>query len=113
MCASSRVFSLNFVPLAVFQRDNSNCSAGLAQWRGLAQTLILVEYPLGGLAISAFGGSKAVVDFSFLLSRRGSIILCFLSADVKFACSVQASSFRITRVSKLLGVVMKTEFIQC
>ena len=25
-----------------------NCSAGLAQWRGLAQTLILVEYPLGG-----------------------------------------------------------------
>ena len=54
-----------------------------------------------------------MVDFSFLLSRRGSIILCFLSADVQFACSVQASSFRITRVSKLLGLVMKTEFIQC
>ena len=27
------------VPLAVFLRDNFNCSAGLAQWRGLAQTL--------------------------------------------------------------------------
>ena len=54
-----------------------------------------------------------MVDFSFLLSSRGSIILWFLSADVKFTSSVQASSFRITRVSKLLGLVMKTEFIQC
>ena len=27
------------VPLTVFLRDNFNCSAGLAQWRGLAQTL--------------------------------------------------------------------------
>ena len=27
------------VPLAVFLRDNFNCSAELAQWRGLAQTL--------------------------------------------------------------------------
>ena len=37
-------FSLNFegdkiVPLAVFLRGNFNCSAGLAQWCGLAQTL--------------------------------------------------------------------------
>ena len=30
------------VPLTVFLRDNFNCSAGLAQWRGLAQTLFLV-----------------------------------------------------------------------
>ena len=29
------------VPLTVFLRDNFNCSAGLAQWRGLAQTLML------------------------------------------------------------------------
>ena len=27
------------VPLTVFLRDNFNCSAGLAQWRSLAQTL--------------------------------------------------------------------------
>ena len=27
------------VPLTIFLRDNFNCSAGLAQWRGLAQTL--------------------------------------------------------------------------
>ena len=30
------------VPLAVFLRDNFNCSVGLAQWRGLAQTLIII-----------------------------------------------------------------------
>ena len=39
------VFSLNFEgdklsPWPFFLRDNFNCSAGLAQWRGLAQTLI-------------------------------------------------------------------------
>ena len=54
-----------------------------------------------------------MVDFSFLLSGRQTIIFCFLSADVKFACSVQASSFGITKVSKLLGLVNRTEFSQC
>ena len=44
MCASFWVFSPKFwrgqiVPLAIFLRDNFSCSAGLAQWRGLAQTL--------------------------------------------------------------------------
>ena len=44
MCASFWAFSPKFwrgqiVPLAIFLRDNFNCSAGLAQWRGLAQTL--------------------------------------------------------------------------
>ena len=39
VCASFRVFSRNFVVLAVFLRDNFNCSVGLVQWRGLAQTL--------------------------------------------------------------------------
>ena len=38
-------FSLNFEgdklsPGRFFFKDNFNCSAGLAQWRGLAQTLI-------------------------------------------------------------------------
>ena len=31
------------VPLTVFLRDNFNCSAGLAQWRGLAQTLVTIR----------------------------------------------------------------------
>ena len=45
VCASFRVFFPKFwrgqtVLLAIFLRDNFNCSAGLAQnWRGLAQTL--------------------------------------------------------------------------
>ena len=44
VCASFRVFSPKLwrgkiVPSAVFVRDNFKCSAGLAQWRGLAQTL--------------------------------------------------------------------------
>ena len=43
MCASFRVFSLNFegdkFPLADFLRDNFNFREELAQWRGLAQTL--------------------------------------------------------------------------
>ena len=36
MCASIRVFSLNF-EVDHFLRDNFNFSVGLAQWRGLAQ----------------------------------------------------------------------------
>ena len=42
MCASIWVFSLNFEELSpwpFFLRDNFNSSAGLAQSRGLAQTL--------------------------------------------------------------------------
>ena len=41
MCTSYRVFSLNFEggKFSPFLRDNFNCRAGLAQWRGLAQTL--------------------------------------------------------------------------
>ena len=46
MCASFRVFFLNFegdkFPLADILRDNFNYSAGLAQWRGLAQTLLIL-----------------------------------------------------------------------
>ena len=43
MCASFRVFSINFAPLAIFLRDNFNYSAGLVQWRSLAQTLHLSD----------------------------------------------------------------------
>ena len=49
VCASFWVFSQNFkgekiVPLAVFLRDNFNCSVGLAKWRSLAQILYLCIY---------------------------------------------------------------------
>ena len=49
VCASFLVFSQNFkgekiVPLAVFLRDNFNCSVGLAKWCSLAQILYLCIY---------------------------------------------------------------------
>ena len=49
VCASFWVFSQNFkggkiVPLAVFLRDNFNCSVGLAKWHSLAQILYICIY---------------------------------------------------------------------
>ena len=49
VCASFWVFSQNFkgkkiVPLAVFLRDNFNCSVGLVKCRSLAQILYLCIY---------------------------------------------------------------------
>ena len=47
MCTSFRVFSVNFegtnCPLGrFFFKDNFNYSAGLVQWRGLAQSLCTI-----------------------------------------------------------------------
>ena len=49
VCASFLVFSQHFkgekiVPLAVFLRDNFNCSVGLAKWHSMAQILYICIY---------------------------------------------------------------------